>query len=68
MKNYYEIVLMGNEMDSIKMRLKFLNDTVTHFFIIEPNDSNIFNTDDPEIENFKSKISIKDQHGENSFV
>ena len=58
MKNYYDIVLMGSEMDSIKMRLKFLNDAVSHFFIIEPNDSNIFNMDDPEIENFKSKISI----------
>jgi len=58
MKNYYDIVLMGSEMDSIKMRLKFLNDAVSHFFIIEPNDSNIFNMDDPEIENFKSKLSI----------
>ena len=58
MKNYYEIVLVGNEMDSIKMRLKFLNDSVSHFFIIEPNDSTIFNMGDPEIENFKSKISI----------
>ncbi len=58
MKNYYDIVLVGNEMDSIKMRLKFLNDAVSHFFIIEPTDSNIFNIDDPEIKDFKSKISI----------
>jgi beta-1,4-mannosyl-glycoprotein beta-1,4-N-acetylglucosaminyltransferase len=58
MKNYYDIVLLGKELNSIKMRLKFLNDEVTHFFIIVPDNSTILNLDELEFEPFKSKISI----------
>lgn len=58
MKNYYDIVLLGQELNSIKMRLRFLNDKVSHFFIIVPNDSTILNLNESEFEPFKSKISV----------
>ena len=58
MKNYYDIVLLGEELNSIKMRLRFLNDEVTRFFIIVPNHSTILNLDELDFQSFKTKISI----------